>query len=301
MRGLILTALLLAAPAAIADELADAKAAGMTALTEQRWNDAAEIYREALGGAPDDGELHYRLATALMNLGEDDAAIASFQMAEDLGFQTAGALIRKAQLHARAGRSDQALTEFEAIAATGFGALGFIDSVAEFQALADEPRYQEAYAAIRINRYPCMGDGPHRAFDFWIGQWDVFAGGQQAGTNSISSILGGCALHEEWASATGGYGESFNYYDPSTGKWYQHWIADNGTFIRFEGEARDGGIYYTAETTNPANGQVTLHRFQFTRYEGGDVRQYWETSTDGGQTYSAIWDARYVRMSGGDS
>ena len=56
----------------------------------------------------------------------------------------------------------------------------------------------------------------------------------------------------------------------------------------------EGGIFYTAETVNPADGSVTLHKFEFTQYENGDVRQFWQTSTDGGETYSTIWDGRYA-------
>ncbi|MEX1999309.1 MAG: hypothetical protein WD934_06445 [Gemmatimonadales bacterium] len=31
----------------------------------------------------------------------------------------------------------------------------------------------------------------HRQFEFWIGTWDVFANGRQAGTNVIDILYGG--------------------------------------------------------------------------------------------------------------
>jgi hypothetical protein len=149
--------------------------------------------------------------------------------------------------------------------------------------------------AASSERFPCDANPRAHAFDFWIGDWDVYAGGQLAGTNSIVPILGRCALSENWSSAGGGFGKSYNYYDPGYEHWRQIWISDSGTFIEFTGEARDGGMYFTAETINPADGAVTLHDFNFTVYDNGDVRQLWNTSTDGGETWTTIWDGRYVR------
>lgn len=54
-------------------------------------------------------------------------------------------------------------------------------------------------------------------------------------------------------------------------------------------------MFYTAETINPADGSVTQHKFFFTVFDNGDVRQAWEQSTDGGKTWNNVWDSRYVR------
>ena len=149
-------------------------------------------------------------------------------------------------------------------------------------------------------RFPCAADERHHAFDFWVGEWNVTQNGQFAGTNSVQPILGHCAIFEQWESAGGSFGKSFNYYDPGHDHWRQIWIGDSGSIIEFTGEARDGGIFYTAETINPADGSVTLHKFEFTQLDGGIVRQYWETSSDNGTTWTPIWDGRYERQSGGN-
>lgn len=146
-------------------------------------------------------------------------------------------------------------------------------------------------------QYPCVSDERHHAFDFWIGEWNVTANGRLAGTNSISAILKHCALFEQWVSATGGKGKSFNYYDPGEDHWRQIWISESGTFIEFTGEARDGGIFYTATTKNSADDSTTLHKFEFTQIDEDHVRQYWEISTDDGKTWQAIWDGHYERKS----
>ena len=63
-------------------------------------------------------------------------------------------------------------------------------------------------------------DGAYRAFDFWIGGWDVsLANGDKAGTNTITREEGGCALVERWQGARGSTGRSLNYYDPDAQRW----------------------------------------------------------------------------------
>ncbi len=61
------------------------------------------------------------------------------------------------------------------------------------------------------------------------------------------------------------------------------------------GQARDGGIFYTAETINPADGAITQHEFEFTQNEDGSVRQFWTTSTDDKETWNTIWNGHYSR------
>lgn len=50
---------------------------------------------------------------------------------------------------------------------------------------------------------PCTTRPEYRQFDFWIGEWDVQAGGNQAGTNSVQLILGDCVIFENWIGAAG--------------------------------------------------------------------------------------------------
>src|SRR5215213_967108 len=61
-----------------------------------------------------------------------------------------------------------------------------------------------------------------RALDFWIGTWRATsntAGHEQAGTDRITPILGGCALREEWTGAAGDTGEGTFFFDPAAGRW----------------------------------------------------------------------------------
>lgn len=144
-------------------------------------------------------------------------------------------------------------------------------------------------------RYPCKDSENHRAFDFWVGHWDVFVGDKRAGENEIKLILGDCVLFENWAGARGSTGKSFNFYDAAEDHWRQIWIDDRGGVIEFTGEVRDGAMYYTAITKKPADGSETEHKLTFSQNEDGSVRQLWEQSNDGGETWQTVWDGRYVK------
>lgn len=253
-------------------------------------------YRELVSQAPDDGSAHYQLGILMMDNGRDTKdAVEYFKHAAKSQFQPLSVAYRLSRIYARDSREDQAFEQLETMANGGFGLISLIDGQSDYDEIRNHPRFVAAVAAIRATRFPCQNDKRHHAFDFWIGEWNVKQNGQLAGTNSIQPILGHCVLFERWESINGSLGKSFNYYDPGQDHWRQIWVGDTGTFIEFTGEARDGGIFYTAETVNPAEGSVTHHKFEFTTLEDGDVRQFWQTSTDDGETWATIWDGRYTR------
>jgi len=137
----------------------------------------------------------------------------------------------------------------------------------------------------------CSNANSHQ-FDFWIGEWEVQAGGQVAGTNSIRPILDGCVLQETWTGAKGGAGSSFNFYDPSRGKWRQLWVWRAGTTLELEGEYREGQMILAGSSKDGA-GKPVENRITWQANPDGTVRQHWETSADGGKTWSTAFDGSY--------
>ncbi len=257
---------------------------------------AAGKLKQILELEPDDGATHFQLASILMdNNGDLHAATQHFERAADLKFRVLAVAYRLSRIYARTGRENDALLQMDVLADGGFGQLNLIEGEADYDGIKDKPRFKAALEAVREARFPCEADDRHHSFDFWIGEWTVKQNGQFAGYSSIKPMLGHCTIFEQWESASGGLGKSFNYYDPAHDHWRQIWISDSGSMIEFTGEARDGGIFYTAETTTPADGSTTLHKFEFTQMDAGVVRQYWETSTDDGESWQPIWDGRYER------
>ena len=130
-------------------------------------------------------------------------------------------------------------------------------------------------------------------FDFWLGEWDVFGPkGRQVGTSSITSMFAGQSggmLHEHWYGAGGVEGRSINGYDEERGCWHQTWMDGTGGVLLLDGGLRDGAMVLEAP------GQ----RITWTQLEddpdGAEVRQVWESSEDGGATWTVAFDGRYRR------
>ncbi len=137
----------------------------------------------------------------------------------------------------------------------------------------------------------------HRQFDFWIGEWEVTTpDGSPAGRNRIESILGGCALRESWSGAKGGSGNSYNAYDRATGRWHQTWVDNSGLVLRLDGAFAGGRMVLSGESRDTSGARV-LNRITWQETAPGAVRQLWETSRDGGGTWSVVFDGRYRKRS----
>ena len=149
---------------------------------------------------------------------------------------------------------------------------------------------------------PPAPDGPcaaaeHHQFDFWIGDWDVRAGdGRQLGTNHITSILGGCALQEDWSSANGKVrGVSINAFDPADRHWHQEWVDTAPSRLTLTGDFVEGRMVMEQRRPGSSAGKVEVQRVTWTPLPDGRVRQQWEVSTDAGTTWKTAFDGYYAR------
>ncbi|WP_395685137.1 hypothetical protein [Caenimonas koreensis] len=140
---------------------------------------------------------------------------------------------------------------------------------------------------------PC-DDSAFRAFDFWLGQWQVHTpDGKLAGTNRIEREYGGCVLHERYDTGKGYSGESLNIYDAARKVWHQSWVDTGGTLLLLEGGLRNGAMVLEGQTSN-LGGAPTRHRITWTPNADGSVRQLWE-STDAKGQWTVAFDGRYTR------
>ncbi len=144
---------------------------------------------------------------------------------------------------------------------------------------------------------PCSSGG-HGAFDFWIGSWEVRGtDGSLAGHSRVQSLMNGCVLHEYYTTPAGYEGESLNIYDETRGVWHQTWVDNAGALLVLEGGMQADRMVMEGSTVD-AQGSVTLNRITWSVVGGVDaqVRQFWETSTDDGETWSGIFDGTYIRL-----
>lgn len=126
---------------------------------------------------------------------------------------------------------------------------------------------------------PCQ-DEVYRAFDFWLGEWEVFGRTPEgkevkSGDNSITVEENGCLIVERWTDVQGGTGQSYNFYDPGMKKWRQVWVSGFGTIdyaggLNEDGEmVLEGDISYRGGSTEKFKGIWTLR-------DDETVRQHFE-------------------------
>ena len=139
------------------------------------------------------------------------------------------------------------------------------------------------------------GAAEFHQFDFWIGEWDVTRpDGGRAGENCIEPILGGCVLRESWTGVRGLRGTSYNIYDAARRRWHQTWVDDQGTLLVLEGGFAGGRMTLEGVSTDSA-GRPARQRITWHQTAPGHVRQLWESSSDGGATWTVAFDGRYVK------
>jgi hypothetical protein len=167
--------------------------------------------------------------------------------------------------------------------------------VAPLEALAATTRPDStAASAAPAPKRACDAPEAHQ-FDFWIGDWEVKTpDGKPAGTNRVDRVIGGCAIQEHWVGVRGMIGTSLNMYVPSTKRWHQTWIDDRGTLLLLDGAYQDGAMVLTGEgKPGASSSKPSRERITWSRLDGGDVRQLWEQSLDGGATWKVVFDGRY--------
>jgi hypothetical protein len=136
----------------------------------------------------------------------------------------------------------------------------------------------------------------YRQFDFWIGEWAVHdASGQQIGANRIESIEHGCGIQETWTDRRGATGRSISVFRPTSETWTQLWTSSWGGILLLEGRYENERMVMTGDAVG-RDGSIERQRTTWSRTDTG-VRQFTERSRDGGRTWTAAFDGRYVRAS----
>ena len=156
-------------------------------------------------------------------------------------------------------------------------------------------------APLAYAQQPCTTDEANQ-LDFWVGTWDLtWPGGQGGtpegetgrGTNTITKTLGGCVVHERFASETGFEGESVSML--TQGGWRQTWVDNQGSYLLFTGGETDGAMELrTAPRTNP-QGQEVVSRMTWRNVTADALDWHWQRSADGGATWTDVWVIRYTR------
>lgn len=153
-----------------------------------------------------------------------------------------------------------------------------------------------ALASADTTIAPACAAPAYRAFDFWLGTWDVRdTSGTVVGHNVITRTDRGCGLTEDYRGQRNYTGRSINAYDASRERWHQTWSDVSGTLLLLDGVSPRPGVMILEGPRRDQQGPLT-DRITWTLQPNGKVRQLWEASRDGGRTWSVVFDGMYERV-----
>ena len=145
----------------------------------------------------------------------------------------------------------------------------------------------------------CAADSAYQVLNFWVGNWRVVdSAGTEVGTNRVESILGGCAIVENWTDASGSEGKSLFYYVSAQRQWKQVWVTPSAMMPGGQKEKHlvarftDGGVRFQGEYQGQHG--LVLDRTTLQPLAGGWVRQVIEVSRDGGQQWLVTFLGLYL-------
>jgi tetratricopeptide (TPR) repeat protein len=260
---------------------------------QKKWNEAEKAFAEIVKTDPKNGRAWFNLGIARHSQEKWLLAIEAFKKNVEIA-QAPFGMYNVAAGYSRLNQKDEAFEWLEKALNSGAAFGSNISADADFENIKSDARFKKMKEIVEQKTKPCMFSPEARQFDFWIGDWDVFVGGNKVGENLVELEVKGCTLVENWKNGSGGLGKSLNVYNASTKKWKQFYVDSTGSVLEFEGEFKDKIMSLKGETVG-ANGAKTLHILDFHDLPDKTVRQHWRQSTDEGKTWNSIWDSIYKK------
>lgn len=242
-----------------------------------------------------DATAWFREGVSRHDAGDYTAAIEAFDKARAEKYANVPQLdYRIARSLARKGSLAGALDALGRAVNGGFGPVETILGENDFLSIRSDPRWPEIIASARKAAHPCANTPEARQFDFWLGEWDVEnPQKQKIARSSIQLILDECVIFENFEAGGGYAGKSLSAWDAGEKRWEQHYTDTSGGSRYWTGAFTDGRMVMT---TQFARGGATVTQRMTYSKEGPDrVRQFIESSTDGGQTWTPGFDGMYIR------
>ena len=159
--------------------------------------------------------------------------------------------------------------------------------------------------SVAVEDGPCSGP-EYGQLDFWVGEWELRSmipdtsseTGWKIGKarNTVRKILDGCVIEENFDGSTlpsGLVGKSYSTYSKASGKWYQTWVDNSGSYLPFTGIFEDDRTIFRMERER--NGKIFLSQMVFYNIEENSLTWDWESSKDDGKTWKLQWRIEYSR------
>jgi len=140
-------------------------------------------------------------------------------------------------------------------------------------------------------------------FDFWVGKWnaswDEGEGKVGRGTNTITKVLDGTVIQEDFVIAEGqqkGFkGMSLSVFGAASKQWHQAWADNQGGYYNLVGE-RDGDVRILKTLLRMSAGKEIVQRMVFKEIKSNSFVWDWEKTEDGGKTWKLEWRINYKKI-----
>ena len=146
---------------------------------------------------------------------------------------------------------------------------------------------------------PCAAP-EFRQMDFWLGRWDVQwdatpgnPGGR--GTNTVTRAYDGCVIQEAFdgGPVSGNLiGHSVSTYHAPLRRWRQTWVDNQGGYFALVG-GQEGDRFILVSSRPGDNAPVDRMVFEDIREDAFTWR--WQTTPDGGASWTDQWVLHYTR------
>lgn len=152
--------------------------------------------------------------------------------------------------------------------------------------------------AFAANNGKCASQVESGALDFWVGEWNIGVANENVkAVSRVTRELGDCVVVERWDGGDGHIGENIFGYSADDKSWHGMFADSVGHVHVFV----DGRVVaQSAEFTGPSRGpqgETVLNRITIRRIGPDHVRQQWVKSSDGGKTWTTVFDGEYTRKS----
>ena len=242
----------------------------------------------------------FRLGMSHQRLNQREAAIYPFEQAllamkkkeENRTVPRAVLLLNLARSQGATGNVDGVIKALTAIAATGARPYSSVINSRDFSEFLSNPEFLIALSQLQ----PCTTT-EHRAFDFWIGEWDVSSPTNKSWHAKSFITLGndGSSIHEDYTSMGGYAGRSINFYDAAKEQWYQTRIDNQGQTLFLPGNFVDGAMVLQDKSNRITWSNLRDDKFRDDQFRDDRVRQHWESTTAGGQSWTTAFEGYYQR------
>ncbi|HEX6703600.1 MAG TPA: hypothetical protein VF169_02470 [Albitalea sp.] len=136
-------------------------------------------------------------------------------------------------------------------------------------------------------------------FDFWIGDWDVSwtnaDGSTGRGRNRIAKVLDGNVIEENFDETPDGKspplkGRSLSVLHKASGTWRQAWTDNQGGYFSFTAQVDGDKRIFITDVVDQKAQRMVFHSIR-----KNALSWDWESTKDGGTTWTRQWRIDYQR------